>query len=145
MVFDPIVELYDKSGALLGVQLSAEAWERVGSLVLEALGQRPGPAAPTEPERPEPLDGWELLKQYWDFPYPLGTDVACSQCGASTEDWSRDEPRKFRLTAASLGGLVAFVCQGCRAKVVKKHFKSHIKTEVTPFQDKVSQKEARYK
>jgi len=40
---------------------------------------------------------------------------------------------------------VAFRCQGCRAKVVKKHFKSHIKTEVTPFQDKIPTKEARYK
>ncbi|HMM39316.1 MAG TPA: hypothetical protein PKB11_11220 [Desulfovibrio sp.] len=139
MVFDPITEMYDKSGELLGVQLSAEAWLKVRETVLAALGPRP------EEERPEPLADWELLKQYWDFPYPVDMDVACSECGAGTEDWSKDEPRKFRLTGANLGGLVAFRCQGCRAKVVKKHFKSHIKTEVTPFQDKIPTKEARYK
>ncbi|MES9997330.1 hypothetical protein [Desulfovibrio aminophilus] len=139
MVFDPITEMYDKTGELLGVQLSAEAWLKVRETVLAALGPRP------EEERPEPLADWELLKQYWDFPYPVDMDVACSECGARTEDWSQDEPRKFRLTGANLGGLVAFRCQECRSKVVKKHFKSHIKTEVTPFQDKIPTKEARYK
>lgn len=139
MVYDPITEMYDKSGRLVAVQLSAEAWAKVRETVLAALG--PAPAT----ERPEPMADWETLKQYWDFPYPVDTDVRCSECGTETADWTQDEPRKFRLAAANLGGLVRFTCQTCRAKVSKKHFKSHITTEVTPFQDKVPSKEARYK
>jgi hypothetical protein len=139
MVYDPITELYDKTGGLIGVQLSAEAWAKVRDLVQAALSPK------AAPERPEPMADWETLKQYWDFPYPVDTDIRCTACGSETADWTRDEPRKFRLTAASLGGLVAFTCVQCRAKISKKHFKSHITTEVRPFQDKVPSKEARYK
>lgn len=141
MVYDPITELYDKSGRLVAVQISAEAWDTVRDGVLKALGQA---VQTQEDERPEPLDGWELLKQYWDFPYPMDTDVRCTECGAETADWAADDPRKFRLTAANLGGLVSFTCLGCRAKIIKKHFKSHVSTEVRPFQDKIPTKEARY-
>lgn len=136
---EKLTELYDKDGNLLGVVLSAEAWDAVRDQVEKALGLH------VAPEVPEPLADWETLKQYWDFGYPVDTDVACTECGASTADWARDEPRKFRLTAATLGGLVTFRCQCCQAKILKKHFKKHITTEVFPFQTaKDSSKEARY-
>ncbi len=139
---DHITELFDKNGNLIGALLTAEAWTAVKSGVLAKLGLAD---ADVPPEKPEPVADWEMLQQYWDFPYPVDTDVACSCCGSSTRDWAADDPRKFRLTAANLAGLVSFKCLGCQAKVVKKHFKDTITTECTPFLPQKDQgKEGRY-
>ena len=139
---DHIHELFDKDGNPIGALLSAEAWAAVKADVLRKLGLEEAEA----PEvKPEPVADWETLKEYWDFPYPVDTDVACENCDNATDDWSADEPRKFRLTAANLAGLVSFQCQNCKAKVVKKHFQDTITTECTPFLDeKVRSKEGRY-
>ena len=139
---DHINELYDKDGNLVGALLTAEAWNHVRDTVLAALGLEEKPAVQ---EIPEPLSDWEMLKEYWDFSYPVDMDVACESCGTTTEDWSADEPRRFRLTSANLAGLVSFLCIGCKAKIVKKHVKDEIVTECTPFQpEKDQNKEARY-
>ena len=139
---DHINELFDKDGNLIGALLSAEAWGAVKNDVLAKLGLA---ETAREPEKAEPLKDWETLQEYWDFPYPVDTDVHCDHCGNTTADWAADEPRLFRLTAANLAGLVAFRCLQCQSKVVKKHFKDTIKTECTPFQDsKVSTKEGRF-
>jgi len=139
---DHIHELFDKDGNLIGALLSAEAWTAVRNDVLASLGLAEQSAPP---EKPEPLGDWETLQQYWDYTYPVDTDVTCSVCGNATDDWAADDPRKFRLTAANLAGLVSFQCQKCRAKVVKKHFDNTITTESTPFQEeKLTNKEGRY-
>lgn len=139
---DHINELYDKNGNLIGALLSAEAWTAVRDQVLTALGIQEQKAVPV---RPEPTSEWETLQQYWDFPYPVDTDVHCENCGASTEDWAADDPRIFRLTSANLAGLVSFQCQNCQAKVIKRHFKDKITTECQPYLDeKNTSKEGRY-
>ena len=139
---DQINELFDKDGNLIGALLTAEAWTTVRDQVMNALGVR-DTAEP--PEKPEPMSDWEMLTQYWDFPYPVDMDVACEHCGNKTENWSEDEPRLFRLTSANLAGLVAFKCMNCQAKVVKKHFKDQITTECTPYrEEKITSKEGRY-
>ncbi|WP_316896460.1 hypothetical protein [Pseudodesulfovibrio indicus] len=139
---DHITELFDKDGNLIGALLTAPAWTAVRDQVMSCLGIQETPAVV---EKPEPLADWETLQQYWDFPYPVDTDVACEHCGNSTEDWAADDPRKFRLTSANLAGLVSFKCMNCRAKVVKKHFKDKISTECTPFiEAKTASKEGKY-
>lgn len=139
---DHINELYDKDGNLIGALLTAEAWTTVREQVMAALGVAEEPA---EQERPEPLSDWETLKEYWDFPYPVDVDVACENCGNATEDWTADDPRRFRLTSANLAGLVAFTCTQCRAKISKRHFKDEIVTECAPYRDsKITSKEGRY-
>ncbi|MDD3310513.1 hypothetical protein [Pseudodesulfovibrio sp.] len=139
---DHIHELFDKDGNPIGALLSAEAWAVVRDDVLARLGLA---EQSTPPEKPEPLGDWETLQEYWDFDYPVDTDVTCSVCGNTTEDWAADDPRKFRLTAANLAGLVSFQCRNCLTKVVKKHFKDTIVTECTPFQgEKLQNKEGRY-
>ncbi len=139
---DHINELFDKDGNLIGALLSAEAWKVVKNDVFSKLGLKDT----TLPKvNPEPTKDWETLQEYWDFSYPVDTDVACEHCGNATDDWAVDDPRKFRLTAANLAGLVAFQCQNCQAKIVKKHFKDTILTECTPFRDeKARDKEGRY-
>ncbi|WP_243544640.1 hypothetical protein [Pseudodesulfovibrio tunisiensis] len=135
-----VTELFDEHGNLIGALLNAEAWITVKKHVTKELG-----CAAPEPEKPEPVADWELLKQYWDFPYPVDMDVTCECCGNQTEDWSADEPRKFRLSSANLAGLVSFTCQTCKAKIVKKHFKDYIKAECSPYQaEKTAGKEGRY-
>lgn len=139
---DHINELFDKDGNLIGALLTAEAWTAVRDQVLATLGVC---EAPVVQEKPEPMADWEMLTQYWDFPYPVDMDVACEHCGSKTENWSEDDPRLFRLTSANLAGLVAFKCMNCQAKVVKKHFKDEILTECTPYLDeKLTSKEGRY-
>jgi DNA-directed RNA polymerase subunit RPC12/RpoP len=139
---DQINELFDKDGNLIGALLTAEAWTAVRDQVMTALGVQDAPAVP---EKPEPTADWEMLTQYWDFPYPVDMDVACEHCGSKTENWSEDDPRLFRLTSANLAGLVAFKCMNCQAKVVKKHFKDEIVTECTPYiEEKITSKEGRY-
>ncbi|WP_319469924.1 hypothetical protein [uncultured Pseudodesulfovibrio sp.] len=139
---DHINELYDKDGNLIGALLSAEAWTAARTVVLDHLGIVEEPQVK---ELAEPTQDWETLKEYWDFQYPVDTDVQCEHCGNATEDWAADEPRKFRLTSANLAGLVSFKCENCQSKIVKKHFKDEIKTECTPFQaEKKQNKEGRY-
>ncbi|WP_338668810.1 hypothetical protein [Pseudodesulfovibrio methanolicus] len=139
---DQINELFDKDGNPLGALLTAEAWTAVRDQVMAALGVE---ETPVIQEKPEPIADWEMLTQYWDFPYPVDMDVACENCGSKTDNWTEDDPRLFRLTSANLAGLVAFKCMNCQAKVVKKHFKDEIVTECTPYQEeKVTSKEGRY-
>ncbi len=126
--FDSFQELYDAEGQPLGAFLGPEAWALVREAVLARYAQ---PAPP--PEASEPLQDWRDLVQFWDFKYPVDHDVACEVCGNSTSAWELDEPRKFVLTAANLGGLVAFRCLGCGAKILKRHFKDSIKVETRPF------------
>ncbi|QJB56011.1 hypothetical protein [Pseudodesulfovibrio sp. zrk46] len=127
-----INELYDKDGNLIGCLLTAEAWNYVKKDILARLGVED---ESQQEEIKEPVADWETLQEYWDYDYPVDTDVHCENCGSSTEDWAADDPRKFYLTAANLAGLVSFLCVKCQAKVVKKHFKDTIKTECTPYQE----------
>jgi len=125
-------ELYDKSGEPLGAILGPEAWILVRDIILTRF------APAVAKEIPEPLSDWNELVQFWDFKYAVDRDCACPLCGNSTENWERDEPRKFRLTAANLGGLVTFRCMSCKAKLLKRHFKDVIKVEAKPFQEERS-------
>lgn len=127
-------ELFDCEGKALGALLGPEAWELVREIVLSHFA--PVPAA--LPARPEPMQDWLDLVAFWDFPYPVDRDVSCSVCGTSTDNWEQDEPRKFFLTAANLGGLVTFCCATCQAKVMKRHFKDAIKVETRPYQPEKS-------
>ncbi|WP_432738585.1 hypothetical protein [Maridesulfovibrio sp. FT414] len=136
---DNLTELYDKDGNLIGVLITAPLWEQIKPKLKGILPEE----APKE--RPEPTGDWNTLKDYWDFPYPVDTDVHCENCGNKTDDWEKDEPRKFRLTSCNLGGLVSFKCTQCQARIVKKHFKDQITVECTPYIDeKTQRKEARY-
>jgi len=127
-------EIFDANGSPLGAFLGPEAWALVREIVLARFAPAPAPAELPE----EPLPDWRELVQFWDFKYPVDLDVACPICGSATADWEHDEPRKFLLTAANLGGLVSFRCLGCQAKVIKRHFKDVIKVEARPFQPEKS-------
>lgn len=127
-------ELFDAQGQTLGALLGPEAW----ALVRETVLSRFAPAEAAAPEAGEPMQDWRDLVQNWDFKYPVDHDVACGECGNATVAWELDEPRKFVLTAANLGGLVAFRCLGCQAKVMKRHFKDIIKVETRAFQPEKS-------
>lgn len=126
--------LYDDKRNLLGVLLSPELWIKAESRLSPILDDALEELSPTQAEEhPEPLKDWETLAQYWDFQYPMPTDVHCDHCGSRTENWRSDEPRKFRLRTATLGGLVNFECQSCRSRIIKKHFKKHVDVECRPF------------
>lgn len=139
-ISDHFLELYDAAGTLRGVRLSPELWNAVKNgvqPVLERALRRLDPNfRPAPEEKPEPMGEWETLLAYWDFTYPPDYDVTCEHCGATTADWRQDDPRKFRLRTASLGGLVTFQCQTCKSLVLKKHFKKHLTVECQPFVDK---------
>jgi hypothetical protein len=122
-------EIFDAEGNRLGAILGPDAW----LLVRDQILARYQANLPVAAEMPEPLQDWNDLVQYWDFKYPVDLDVHCSICGNETADWQRDEPRKFHLTAANLGGLVTFKCLGCSSKIMKRHFKDSIKIEIKPF------------
>jgi len=129
--------LFDKDRNLVGVWLSPELWRKAESalspIIDAALDElNPGQAK----EAPEPMAAWDSLAQYWDFQYPLPTDVTCEKCGSCTQDWQKDAPRKFRLRSANLGGLVNFECQTCKSRIIKKHFKKHVDVECRPFVEK---------
>jgi len=129
--------LYDQNKNLVGVWLSPELWAKVGDAISPAIDKALEQLSP-QPEKllPEPIKDWEMLGQYWDFEYPLPTDVRCEHCGNETKDWLHDDPRKFRLRSANLGGLVNFQCQSCKARIIKKHFKKHVDVECRPYVDK---------
>lgn len=137
---DNLTELFDKNGNLIGALITAELWTKVKPHITKLL-----PKAEPE-ERPEPMNAWVQLKQYWDFLYPIDTDVTCDICGNTTENWEIDDPRKFRLVSANLGGLVSFKCSKCQARVTKRHFKDKITTQCTAFiEEKDNNYEAKYK
>ena len=129
-----VQELFNAEGQPLGALLGPDAWALVRDAVLARFA--PGDAKPQDVE--EPMQDWRELVQFWDFQYPVDHDVLCGVCGNETSAWELDEPRKFRLTAANLGGLVTFRCQACQAKVLKRHFKDCIKVETKPFQPEKS-------
>ncbi len=129
----PIQALYGDEGEFLGLFIGPEMWYRIEKEVapviqreLDKLEQR------NQPTLKEPLDDWDNLKKFWDFRYPVDYDVRCEHCGANTENWQADDPRKFQLKAASLSGLVSFECRGCGSKIIKKHFKDRITVETSP-------------
>lgn len=122
--------LYDEQGHLYGVLVSPVLWEKLKEQAEALTGRGCEPELP-----PEPLKAWEDLKASWDFKYPVDTDVLCSVCGASTEDWQQDDPRKFRLKAANFTGIVSFQCMQCKARILKKHFTDKITVETKPFQE----------
>ena len=121
------LKVYSSSGEFLGVFINPELWAKIQGPVSEACER----LAPRE-EPKEPLGDLELLIQNWDFQYPVDTDVRCELRGNETPDWAKDAPRKFRLKAASLGGLVGYECQSCKARVLKKHFKREIQVQCVP-------------
>jgi hypothetical protein len=123
-------ELFDKNGRCLGALLGPEAWALVRQTVLDGFAPAARPVDPIEP-----MQDWSDLMAFWDFPYPVDRDVTCTVCGLHTDNWEQDEPRKFHLTAANMGGLVTYRCTGCQAKIMKRHFKDAIKVEVRPFQE----------
>lgn len=133
-------DLYDRQGQLIGVFLSAQIWERAESelapILERVLAELEGGETKQEEQAVnEPLADWNLLTKHWDFQYPVDTDVACDVCGNATEDWQADNPRKFYLKAASLGGLVRFQCRQCQAYITKRHFKDSIRVETKPPSD----------
>lgn len=132
--FQPI---YDQDKNLLGIFLSPELWLKVRKHVSTTIDRALEELSPESvKEVPEPIKDWELLAQYWDAQYPMPSDVACEHCGSSTQDWQKDDPRKFRLRSASIGGLVNFECTNCRSRILKKHFKKNVVVECRPFIEK---------
>ncbi len=128
-------ELFDAKGNLYGAFISGPLWVKVKDQILPQIQSALMEAGqiPAEEPRPEPMPDFDMLLEYWDFAYPPTFDVACEHCGATTEDWRNDEPRKFRLQAANMGGLVNFECQVCKSRILKRFFKKHCSTECRPF------------
>jgi len=122
-------KLFNEHGELVGVLLSPELWALTEDHVLSHASDKQPPAVV---ERAEPLNDWKMLQEYWDFRYPVNTEVECAVCGGKTGDWQADSPRKFRLLACNMGGLMRFECCGCKATIAKRHFKDRIKCECTP-------------
>ncbi len=118
----------DAQGRPQGVFLEEEMWRHVCGHVLGVLEK----LFPSKRAVPEPLADLEMLKKYWDFRYDLPTDVTCETCGASTCDWEADEPRKFILAAANMGGLLSFHCVACQSRITKRHFKDKVTVTCTP-------------
>lgn len=136
---DSVTELFDKKGNLIGALLTAKLWAEIKPLIKDRLPQE------EQEEKPEPIADWEMLKNFWDFPYPVDMDVKCDDCGNQTDNWQKDEPRKFKLTVANLGGLVSFKCCKCNARISKRHFKDEVTSETTTYvKEKLSKKEAQY-
>ena len=126
--------LYDKTGNMYAVLLSAELWTRNRHKLeplIKSMLEDLEPALMAGTHKPEPVAEWEEFKAYWDFKYPLSADVECGNCKVRTEDWLGDPAKPFRLKSAQLGGLVVFHCNTCGATVRKKHFKDHVCFEFT--------------
>ncbi|WP_144284109.1 hypothetical protein [Megalodesulfovibrio gigas] len=130
MEMPPVLTLRDAKHDAYGTVIRQDIWERIMRDVLPMIDALTTPAAE---EAPEPMADWEALLQYWDFAYPPDRVVVCDHCGARSEDWLTDEPRKFTLKAAAFSGLVNFECQQCQARVLKRHFKDKYKFECKPF------------
>lgn len=130
----PYTLLFDAEGAEAGVWISPDLWHEVQAQVLPLLDAASGAEPKAVEEKVvEPLADWDTLSAYWDFPYPLERSVTCGHCGASTEDWQADDPRRFHLKSATFGGLVSFQCRACKARVIKRHFKDGVQVETKPF------------
>ncbi len=130
---DEIQYLYNASNELQGVLLPASLWQKVESSVLSEIIDTSDTSKAKDIRnhcvQSEPVRDWEQFLQLWDYRYPQENSVVCKNCGASTEDWTADEPRKFILKAANIGGLVAFHCCSCECRVFKRHFKDNVKFE----------------
>ena len=124
--------LYNQDGSLHAVMLSPDLWAQVQDEIMQHVSS---PPEATEQAICEPMEDWECLLSYWDFQYPPTAEVCCEECGARSEDWTKDSPRKFTLRAANLGGLVRFRCNACNANITKRHFKDHIACECRPSED----------
>ena len=118
----------DAQGHVQGVLLDEELWQYVCAHVLDVVERH----CPLERVIPEPMTDFALLEKYWDFRYELPFDVSCETCGAATANWQEDEPRKFVLRAANMGGLLAFECQACGSRITKRHFKDKITVTCDP-------------
>lgn len=118
----------DAKGKPEGVFIEEEMWQHVCQHVLSVVEK----LYPSEDLFVEPMGDLQLLEKYWDLRYELPTDVACETCGATTEDWKADEPRKFMLRAANMGGLLAFQCVSCKSRITKRHFKDKVTVTCTP-------------
>lgn len=125
--------LFDADGQTVGLHFSPDLWQQVEADVLPILQAACGETPGEEEPPPEPMRDWDDLVAYWDFPYPVERSVECGECGAATEDWQADDPRKFRLKACNFGGLVSFQCQSCKARVTKRHFKDGITFDSVPY------------
>jgi len=131
---DHFLPLFDKDKKCIGVFLSPELWAKAESILSPAIDKALEDLnSSLKNEVPEPMNDWVALAQYWDFQYPMPTDVYCEQCGNKSHDWKLDEPRKFKLRSATIGGLVNFECQTCNSRILKKHFKKHVDVECRPF------------
>lgn len=134
MFTDHFLPLYDQEKNFIGIYLSPALWAKAESTLSPAIDRALGELNPSlKREDVEPMKDWETLAQYWDFQYPMPTDVHCEHCGCASQDWRLDEPRKFRLRSATIGGLVNFECQTCNSRILKKHFKKHVDVECRPF------------
>lgn len=111
-------------GEILSVVVPYAIWERLEPSVQKLLRADDKPV-----QRPEPMEDFETLMQYWDFRYPYSPAVRCPSCGTSTDDWRADPEHPFWLTNATLGGLLVFRCQHCGATVRLKHFLDHVAVE----------------
>jgi hypothetical protein len=130
--------LYNETGNLQGVFITATKWfECEKELESILFSQQAEHSSPRSEPKAEPIKDWDSFLSYWDFNYPVEKIVKCDNCGAYTDDWTLDDPKKFRLKAANLGGMVSFLCLECQHRVTKKHFKDHICYECTPFTCKV--------
>lgn len=127
--WEDVTHLYDNKGNFLGVLIAADLWNKTKHNIAPILN-----AEQQTPEKilPEPLEDWKMLQDYWDFRYPVNLEVRCDICENETKDWEADEPRKFRLMACNLGGLMRFECQKCKATVTKRHFKDKIQCTCAP-------------
>ncbi|MFO7817684.1 MAG: hypothetical protein ACQES5_00785 [Thermodesulfobacteriota bacterium] len=127
---EPIQYLYDSENNFLGVILSSDLWERakfdLQPHIAAINAGNEDKADQSSVLQNEPIDDWDRFLQFWDFRYPQENGVICNACGNSTDDWVADEPRKFYLKAANIGGLVAFHCCACGARVLKRHFKDGV-------------------
>lgn len=143
---DHVKLLYNDDGTLFAALISPQLWSHLEPEAWKASQELNAPPQSKKPKEAlaEPLEDWEELLRFWDFPYPVDLDVACEHCGQRTENWRNEEPRRFRLSAANLGGLVTFACLSCGSKIIKRHFKDTITTECHPPQARDQRKMGLY-
>jgi GDP/UDP-N,N'-diacetylbacillosamine 2-epimerase (hydrolysing) len=108
-------KLYDHKCNFLGVFVTAELWDKIDTSVQQICDTHNTPK-----KNPEPMKDWEKLCCYWDFKYPINHEASCDNCKSTTDDWRKDEPRKFILKTANIGGLATFECLKCSAIITKK-------------------------
>lgn len=120
MKIDEIMKLFDASGNFTGVFVPAALWDKLEKhLDKPALPDNGG----------DDLDGFRELLESWSFAYPYDPAVSCPSCGQKSDDWRVDPERPFRLSSASLGGLMVFQCARCGATIRHKYFRRHVAKE----------------